>query len=541
MLPLRIAIRSLRRSPGFATVSILSLALSLGLVASVFALVDGLRHPRTATRDPQNLYSILMRGEGSAGRITAAEHIDMLRRFIRSTEDIAFSTFARGELTTNGVSINASGERVSTNYFKVRGVRPIAGRVFGEGTAEEDAVASVVISERVWRQQFDADPRLERLAVRIEDEAGARRAQVIGVMPQELVAETHASFWISLPPDLDAFFATERYVMAISRLRPGTTIESLNAEFTLATDYLTQVHGKGRIEFRYSAKPMNRDPLRIDEMVWLLVGAAIAVLLIACSNLANLVLARGLIRQNELALRLSLGASRRDLIAGVLAECLVVAVAGAALGILTAAWGFSVLRANMPERIPTGMMVIATNWRVIAMSSGAAVIAALTFGLLPALRLSDIDLARHIKEHSGSTTGRRRGRFSLLVVGQVALSPAMLTGVTLLMRATQVVRNSTSDSIRAHPLGECSFPHRYIGSRAACALVGGRNAIAQQPRGRGRGVGQRRQPQSCAQPDGRTIGRRVSHPLPDWLHVRESEPAAHRGREDHPGPRFRGS
>lgn len=185
---------------------------------------------------------------------------------------------------------------------------------------------------------------------------------------------------------------------------------------------------------------MNVDPLRIDEMTWLLVGAAVAVLLIACGNLANLVLSRGLARQNELAVRLSLGATRRHIVAGVLAECLVVAVLGAALGILAAAWGFSMLRANMPERIPTGALVITTSWRVIAMSSGAAVLSALLFGLLPALRLSDVELARHIKEHSGSTTGRRRGRFSLLVVGQVALSLAMLTGVSLLLRASQVVR-----------------------------------------------------------------------------------------------------
>ena len=439
MLPIRDAIRSLRRSPAFATVSILSLALSLGLVASVFALVDGLRHPRTATRDPENLYEIRMRGEGAAGRITAAEHIEMLRRFIRSTQDVAFSIYVDGELTSNGVPIRAAGERVSTNYFALRGVRPIAGRVFGAATAQEDAAASVLISERIWRQMFDADPRLERLAVRIEDAAGGRRAQVVGVMPQELAAETHVQFWLALPADLKAYFATQRYAFAMARLRPGATIETLNSEFRLATEYLTQVHGKGRIEFLYSAKPMTVDPLRINEMIWLLVGAAIAVLLIACSNLANLVLARGLARQNELALRLSLGATRRHIVAGVLAECLLIALAGALLGILAATWGFAMLRANLPERIPTGTLVIVMSWRVIAMSSGIAAGAALLFGLLPALRLSDVELAKHIKEHSGSTTGRRNGRFPILVVGQVALSLAMLTGVSLLLRASQIV------------------------------------------------------------------------------------------------------
>jgi putative ABC transport system permease protein len=439
MLPLRAAIKSLRRSPGFATVAILSLALSLGLVAAVFALVDSLRNPVTATRDPENLYDVRMGGEGAAGRITAAEHIDMLRRFVRSTEDFAFSTFARGELSSNGVPINAAGHRVSANYFDVRGVKPIAGRAFSHAMADEDAVASVIISEGVWQRLFDRNPRLDQISVRIDDAAGSRVGQVIGVMPEALVSEVHVRFWQVLPSDLNAWFATERFVFAMARIRPGSTTEQLNSELKLATDYLTQVHGTGRIGFVYRAKPMTRDPLRINEMTWLLVGAAIAVLLIACSNLANLVLARGLIRQNELAVRLSLGATRRDIVKGVLAECLVIALAGAVLGLLTVAWGISMLRANLPERIPMGALVIGINWRVILMSSGAAALAALTFGLLPALRLSDVNLARHIKEHSGSTTGRRRGRFPLLVVGQVALSLTMLTGVALLLRASQVV------------------------------------------------------------------------------------------------------
>lgn len=440
MLPIRAALKSLRRSPGFATVSILSLALSLGLVAAVFGLVDALRNPRTATRDPEQLFQIGMRGEGAAGRITAAEHIDMLERFAHSATDIAYATFVRGEVAANGVLIEGrGGERVSSNYFALRGVNPIAGRLFSAATTEEDAVASVIISERIWRQEFQAEPRLDRLSVRIEEATGGRRAQVVGVVPQELVSETHADFWLALPSNLKSHFATERVLFAFARLKPGVTIDAFNEELRVATTYLTSVHGTGRFAFVYTAKPMRTDALRIDQMSWLLIGAALAVLLIACSNLANLVLSRGLVRQNEMAVRLSLGATRRDLIAGVLAECLLVALAGAALGIMAAAWGFAMLRANMPERIPSGMLVIETNWRVIAMSSGAAVISALAFGLLPALRLSDVQLSQHIKEHSGSTTGRRTGRFPVLVVGQVALSLAMLTGVALLLRASQVV------------------------------------------------------------------------------------------------------
>ena len=441
MLPLRSAIRSLRRSPGFATVSILSLALSLGLVAAVFGLIDGIRNPRTVTRDPEQLFRVNMKGAGASGTVTMADHVDVLSQFVRSVDQIAYESFGVGDvLMDRDIRIPGSGSRVSANWFAVRGVRPIAGRAFSDATADEDAVASVIISERIWKTVFDAEPYLEKLAVSIEGPTETRRVQVVGVMPIELAAESGEDYWLSLPRDIHAFAATQWYLTALVRLRPGATIDTLNAEFKLTTEHMTRVHGSGRIAFVHTARPITRDPLRISDFEWLLVGAALAVLVIACSNLANLVLARGVARQHDMAVRLSLGARRSDIVKGVLAECLVIALAGAAVGILTAAWGFALLRANMPERLPTGALVIGMSWRVVALSSGAAALSALLFGLLPALRLSDVQLSDYIKENSGTTTSRRRGRFPALVIGQVALSLAMLTCVSLLLRASQEVR-----------------------------------------------------------------------------------------------------
>lgn len=441
MRPLRSAIKSLRRSPGFATVSILSLALSLGLVAAVFGLIDGIRNPRTVTRDPEQLFRVYMKGAGAAGTVTMADHLDVIDTYVRSVDQMAYEMGTSGDvLIARDIRSPGYGMRVSANWFAVRGVRPIAGRVFSDATADEDAVASVIISERVWRTSFAAEPRLDRLAVSIEGATETRRVQVVGVMPVELSAETGENFWLSLPRDIRAYAATQRYLTALVRLRPGATIDTLNAEFKVTSSHLTRAHGAGRIGFVHNARPIARDPLHISDFEWLLVGAALAVLLVACSNLANLVLARGLVRQRDMAVRLSLGARRSDIITGVLAECLVIALAGAALGILAAAWGFSLLRANMPERIPTGALVIGMSWRVVALSSGAAVLSALFFGLLPALRLSGIQLTEHMKETSGTTTSRRRGRFPALVIGQVALSLAMLTGVSLLIRASRQIQ-----------------------------------------------------------------------------------------------------
>jgi putative ABC transport system permease protein len=441
MLPIRAAIKSLRRSPGFATVSILSLAIALGLVAAVFGLVDGIRNPRTATRDPHQLFHVYMKGAGAAGTVTAADLIDVIATRMPTVQQVAFEHFSAGEAVfEKNIRFETRGSRVSTNWFSVRGVRPIAGRVFTEATADEDVVASVVISERIWKAVFDSESRLESLSLSIDDAVATRRVQVIGVVPIELAAETGEDYWLSLPRDVPAFARTTRGVRPLVRLHPGETHDSLNVDIRNAISHLTGLHGSGRIGFGYAAYPVARDPLDISALEWLLIGAAIAVLVIACSNLANLVLARGVARQHDMAVRLSLGARRSDIIRGVLAECVVLAMTGAALGILAAAWGFGLLRASMPERIPTGALVIAMSWRVIALSSGAAILSALVFGLLPALRLSDIQLSEHIKENSGTTTSRKRVKFPALVIGQVALSLAMLTGVALLLRASRDVR-----------------------------------------------------------------------------------------------------
>ena len=441
MLPLRAAIKSLRRSPGFATVSILSLALALGLVAAVFGIVDALRNPVTATFEPERLVEVRMKGEGAAGRINAAEHIAALERNVRSSQGIGYASFARGDvLMSNNIRVTGMGLRVSGNWFAVHGVRPVAGRLFNSAMADEDAVGSVVISERTWRSLFDAEPQLDRIALTIESESDTRRVQVIGVVPDAFAAETGYNYWLALPSDLNAVFSAERYVIVRLRLRAGATMDSLGVDLKAVTAYMTSVHGKGRIEFVYLGQPLTRDPLRMNEMIWLLIGTAFAVLIVACANLANLVLARGLAKQRDMAVRLSLGARRRDIVSGVLAECLVIALAGATLGILATTWAWDLIRATMPERIPTGGFAIGMNWRVVVMSSGAAAAAALLFGLFPALRLSDVKLAEHIKETSGSNTARRRNRFPVLVIGQVALSLAMLTGVALLLRASQQVR-----------------------------------------------------------------------------------------------------
>src|SRR5262245_35857048 len=150
MLPLKSAIKSLRRSPGFAAVSIISLGLALGLVAAVFGMVDALRRPRTVSAEPERLFTIVYVGDGKAGQVTAGDHLDVLNRFVRSIQSIGYHRqLGEANLIAGDVIAEGRGQAVSANYFDVRGVRPIAGRLFNSSTADEDASASVVISEQL--------------------------------------------------------------------------------------------------------------------------------------------------------------------------------------------------------------------------------------------------------------------------------------------------------------------------------------------------------------------------------------------------------
>jgi hypothetical protein len=292
-------------------VSILSLAIALGLVAAVFGLVDGIRNPRTATREPEQLFLVYPKGAGAAGTVTAADLIDALETHVPSIRQMAFEAFGAGEVVFDkDIRLETRGARVSANWFSVRGVRPIAGRVFSEATADEDAVASVVISERIWKSGFDSDPRLDRLSLCIGGATETKQVQVIGVVPVELAAETREDYWLALPRDIKAYARTTRGIRPLVRLHSGMTQDTLNAHFKIATNYLTSLHGTGRVGFGFAAFPLARDPLNISAFEWLLVGAALAVLVIACSNLANLVLARGVARQHDMAVRMSLGARR---------------------------------------------------------------------------------------------------------------------------------------------------------------------------------------------------------------------------------------
>ena len=436
---IRVAVRSLRRSPAFTAIAVTSLALALALTTAVVSVVDTVRHPRSMMRDADRLFTVWIAGTGAGGDITNADRIRTLQARLPSAGAIALSGFFwNGAARAGDRSLRVSASQVSANYFHVGGVRPFLGRFFTEGSVDQDVGHAIVISHELWRRYFNGERRLDRLSLTLGD----RTFQVIGVTPAVTGGDYMADAWLALPRTALESPTDSRYLMALVRLKDGADLASLQRDAIAAARYLALAHGDGRVGFSAHVLPVKADPLELSELHWVLLAAALSVLLIACANLANLVLARGLARQRDMAVRLSLGARRRDVVREILAECLVVAAAGAAVGTLAGYWAVQLLITQTPDSVPyLGTLHAWFSWRVGAASAVAALGSGVLFGLFPALRLSDLRLTERLRETSGGTTGRRRDRYSGLVIGQVSVALALLTGASLLLRASERIRS----------------------------------------------------------------------------------------------------
>ncbi len=435
MIALRYAVRSLRRSPGFVLVAILALGLGLGLTTTMFGVMDAALNPYIPYRDPATLVTLNWR---------VPRHVPLPNAELLTLLQARMPVFAAVEATAGrDVVLEArNGNRVAglalvtPGYFAMLGVRPSSGRLLSAG----DAGRAVVVSEELWRSLFGLRRRVAGTTLKLDGQV----YDVVGVLPTG--ARSSADVWTTLS---EAAIATHRFGNITARLRDGNTVESahralarlasqLNARFALTATRTggRGVYGDGTISF--SVWPLRQRSEEIRDIHFAMVGAAVVVLLIACVNLANLMLARGLAKRRELAVRLAVGASRAAVVRQMFLECAAITAAGCALGALLAMWGADVIASLMPPDIGRiGLIKPHLSWRVFAGSAICAILASLLFGLLPAIRIAtDISLDEPLKDGAG-TTGRMRGRFSALVVAEVALALVLLMAGGLLLRTVR--------------------------------------------------------------------------------------------------------
>jgi predicted permease len=447
---LRFAVRQLQKSPAFAITAIVSLAVGLAASTTVFSLADALLfRSRPEIANPDSLVDIgrTTRG-GGFDTISYPNYLDI------RDENRVFDGVAAYDLEPVALGLDARrsvdrvyGVVVSGNYFTVLGVTPARGRFFlpsEDRVTEPGSVA--VISHRLWRQRFNQDPAIIGTVVRLNN----RPVTLVGIAPDGFVGTSVLApdVWLplSMRPELSGgdsgLFTSRRVVwlLAFARLRPSVSMPAAQASMTvlaerLADDYPESNAGKGiRLALSHRLVGQLKGPVTMFMAVLALLAGL--VMMIACSNVAGMLLARATARRRELAVRLALGAGRPRLVRQLLTETLLVFVLGGLGGMLLSWWATVLVQSFLPA-LPVPVQVdLRLDQRVLAVGLGLSLLTGLVFGLIPALRASRVELTPLIKGDAGGFV-RHLGVRSVFVVGQVAMALVLLVAASLFLRTLQ--------------------------------------------------------------------------------------------------------
>ena len=433
MSDLRIAARTLLKHPGFTVIAALTLALGIGANAVVFSFVDGILLRPLPYPDPDRLLLVRdVQPSLADAPMSYPEYLDW-RGQDRLFSAVAAMSRRRANLTGEGEPERLDGIRASAGLLPMLGVKPALGRLF---TTDEESPAAprvAVISHGLWQRRFAGDPAIVGRAVTLDGEA----VTVVGVLPRQFSFGDQADVWVPLQLDTEGSPRSFHFLTVVARLRPGLDLDRARTEAEpvaahLREEYATD-HGVKLIRLQESVVAHAR-PLLL-----LLSGAVALVLLIACTNVASLLLARTAGRRREIAVRLSLGTTRGRLVRQLLTESTLLAVVGGGLGLVLAGWGVEVLARSAVDRLPR-VAGVGLDWTVVAFTAGLAIATGLLFGLAPALQATRTDLQATLKEggRGANLEGRQRLR-TALVVAEVALSLVLLIGAGLLIRSFQAV------------------------------------------------------------------------------------------------------
>ena len=428
---LRFGIRTLRRSPGFTAISVLTLALGIGATAVVFSWVNTVLIAAAPVEDMDRLAGIWShnRTQGETKNVVSAEDFVEWRRRQRSFD--RFGATRNGALNLSGPTepVRVRAAFSTAEFLDVLGVRPALGRIF---TAEEErpgAPLVAILSNRFWRERFGGRPDALGREILLD----GRRATIVGILPPD---DFSADVTVPLAVDPSAREYPERRLFVFARLRPGVTLEGAREEMAAIGRQLERELPDTHRGWGVNTRPLQEEFLgpQARLVFALLAASAAAVLLIGCANIANLLLARGLTRSREVAVRLALGATRARLVRQMLVESLALAAAGGALGLLVAYWGLGLLRATFA---PFGSFMerAVVDGRVLAFAAAATIASTLFFGLLPALQTVRPDVNQSLRDGSRTTGGVRTRRLrATLVAGEVAMAVLFLVVALLFMR-----------------------------------------------------------------------------------------------------------
>ena len=431
---LKFAFRSLLKRPSFTAIAVLTLALGIGANTTLFSFVNGILLRPLPYKDPGQLV-ILDETAPKQGMksfdVSFPNFVDW-REQNHSFEDIAVYQDGNYSLVGAGEPEQIPGARISQGLFELLGVAPKLGRTF---TAEEDRPETnnvVLISDSLWQRRFGSAENVIGQSLTVN----AKARTIVGVMPAGFKFPETAQLWVPMALNEKLFTRNDHGLSSIARLKPNVTLGQAQAEMNNIARRIEEQHPVTNEGLGVNVFSL-RDRLVGDyrDALLILLGVVGFVLLIACANVANLLLARSSARHKEFALRAALGASRARIVRQLLTESALLSVMGAMLGVLMAVWGRNLLLAAIPGEVPFWMK-FDLDLRVLAFTFGISLLTGLIFGIAPALQGAKPDLNEALKEggRGGGGGGHNRLR-SVLVVAEVALSLVLLVGAGLMVRS----------------------------------------------------------------------------------------------------------
>ena len=432
----RFALRTMGKNLSFTVLALTALALGIGATSAVFSVVNSVLLRPLRFRDPGRLVMVWERPpQGKLTNVVLTQNFLVWRRRNRCFEDIAAMVGLPMNLEGDGDAVQIPGLRVTAAFFPILGVRPMLGRTFGESEDVPDAPLTAVLSYGLWQRRFGG--RVDVLGQKVPVAGGT--AEIVGVMPEGFAMPTRPNVQIYLPMQFNTDLKHQdgRNYDTVARLRPGVSLADAGQEMKTIAAQTARERPQANTGWSATVVPLMEQTVGDTRTtILVLLGAVAFVLLIACANVANLLLMRASARRREMTVRAALGAGRWRLIHQLMVESVILSTAGGVLGLLLAAWGVPALLATLPAGFPLPRLAeISVDRSVLAFTLIVSVASGVFFGIVPALQVNRSRVSDGLRQGGRTGSAGNRSLRNGLVVAEISLAMLLVVGAGLMLRS----------------------------------------------------------------------------------------------------------